>query len=49
MNNNLPQFFERWSRSHPRTTAAGLAVLTLVIVIVELMSTDAPIVLYQAF
>jgi hypothetical protein len=40
---------ERWADRHPRLMDAGLAVLAVVSTIVLLLSSRAPVVLYQTF
>lgn len=39
---------EFW-RKHPTLFAAAIGVLLIFVVFVELIATDAPLVLYQAF
>jgi hypothetical protein len=42
-------FVDRLGRHYPRLVTLAVGVLLLVVIVVEVTETDAPLVLYQAF
>ena len=48
-NPTISQRLDQFSRQHPRLMWLGNAILMLAVTLVMLSTTDAPLVLYQAF
>jgi hypothetical protein len=44
-----PAFVDRFGRRYPRLMGLGIGIMLVFVVLVELTTTDAPLVLYQAF
>jgi len=45
----VPERVDIFGRQHPRLMGLGIGIMLVFVVLVELTTTDAPLVLYQAF
>lgn len=45
----VPERVDKFGREYPRLIGVVIGILMLIVVYVELLTTNAPLVLYQAF